>query len=132
MNSCFAGKEIDPGQFFHRAFETPHQRLPAACADAAQRGLGGADALDQGAVFRAAVEKLAHVGELRGGPRFQLSRHGEAAVRTDIGLHLGEGRRVRRGGQDIDAVAQRAASGLLELAPEAHAQRRIARRQAQH
>src|SRR5438132_2394219 len=132
LGAGFAGEEIDLRELGHCALEAPDRRLAAPRSQGLERSLRRRDALDQGPVVRAAIEELADVRELRSRPRLQLGGHGEATLRPDVGLELGETARIGGGRQHVDAIAQHAAAGFLERAPKTHPQGGVPGRQAEH
>src|SRR6267154_121485 len=96
-------------------------------------GGGGSELFEQRSVVRAAVEQSAHLLELFRALRLQLDDHGRSASGVDLGLkpgqHLASRRALR---QDVHAVTQHATTGFLERAPDANAQARVTRRQAEN
>src|SRR3954463_11510245 len=131
LGFCGSGEKVDARQLFHGTLEPPERRQPAARAELGQRLLQHRNPLHEIAVLGAAVKELADVGSARLIARLELARQGKPAVGADVGLDLREWGRIARCGQDVHAIAQHTAAGILERAPEAHAQRRIARGQAE-
>src|SRR5262249_13633147 len=124
---CLAGEEIDRRQLRERAAEALHQRIGFTLSEPAQRGPRRARLREKGCVFLAAVEQLADMLDLLWRLEIELHRHREAAGGLDLRFRVGErGRPLRLNRQEIDAVAQDAATAALQRAPHPHAQRRVA------
>ena len=129
---ALARKKIYRRQFFKCALQTSDRGLRLAGTEFAQSGSHFAHALHQSAIPGAAVKQFPHRFHLTGISEFHLDRHRHAIRRPDLGRHLRQHWRAGRPGrQHINAIAQHAATGFLQCPPDAHADGRIACRQAE-
>src|SRR5262249_55358569 len=116
---CLAREEIDRRQLLERAAQALHERIGLALSEPPPRGPRRTRPREESRVFLAAVEQLADVLDLLRGLEIELYRHREAAGGLDLGFRVGErGGPVSVNRQEIDAVAQNAATAALQRAPD--------------